>query len=129
MREIKFRAWDKEIKKMFFGRPGDDRWYSKTGFLDVSMGGLIDCELMQFTGLSDKQGVEIYEGDIIKANLPYGKLFVVNWVNTRGAFMLAGATEQDFAAYDREGYKLNAGKKEIVGNIYQNPELLNNKDK
>ena len=53
MREIKFRAWDKDLLKMYSKWtviPDDDRSHI----------------LMQYTGLKDKNGVEIYEGDILK---------------------------------------------------------------
>lgn len=126
MQEIKFRAiLNKEV------RAGYNYWVDPVYFTledlirgKVSFTNPEHWTFSLYTGIKDKYGREIYGGDIIKANLPYGKLFVVNWVNTRGAFMLAGATEQDFAAYDREGYKLNAGKKEIVGNIYENYNLI-----
>lgn len=81
----------------------------------------------QFTGLLDKNGKKIYEGDIVKVNLPYGSKFIVRWDKDRSSFMLVGVTKSDFAAYDKKGYKLNAGKKEIISNIYENPEFLSNK--
>lgn len=69
MREIKFRAWDREYKFMI------DPFY--LGSLNAVYGCDNDWEIMQYTGLKDKNGTEIYEGDIIQVPLydrisPYG---------------------------------------------------------
>lgn len=126
MRELKFRAWDKENKEMFFA--GDLRFYGKEvlatdcwwGENCVSPGVKRSTILMQYTGLKDKNGVEIYESDIVKYWLPTLKkehIGVVSW-------------NKDFAGFWLEGKKwseidwMKLGKIEVIGDIYQHPELL-----
>jgi hypothetical protein len=115
MREIKFRAWHKELKKMFYNCTVNSfgTWQCES----THFGGENDT-LMQFTGLKDKNGKEIYEGDIItfySDSLNGQKTFVVGWKGLGFGFMPFGNV-WDFGHYC-EDY-------EIIGNIYQNPELL-----
>ena len=110
MREIKFRFWNTDEEKMYDG-----------GFELYDMariGGYIDNGLwLQFTGLKDKNGKEIYEGDILE-NPAYGK-GKVEWSERRWECY----AEKD--EYNR-GEILTRHDIEIIGNIYENPELLNN---
>lgn len=122
MRTIKFRAWDKESKQM--KRCG----IYPDGVPMAYAGGdnaiaLYDRPLMQFTGLLDKNGKEIYEGDIVTHNLyakesdrtGHSNPVAIIWDKERCGF--------DF---DRSGYKagLFYDEYEIIGNIYENPELI-----
>lgn len=121
MREIKFRAWHKEEKIMgevlgidilhkeiFFSNEDVD-CYEHTDFKDV--------ELMQYTELKDEYGDEIYEGDIVTLhNSRYKVIF-----KTEGArFVL----RNDEFELEITFINNNNERMEIVGNIYENPELL-----
>ena len=121
MREIKFRAWHKEKKIMgevlgidilhkeiFFSNEDVD-CYEHTDFKDV--------ELMQYTELKDEYGDEIYEGDIVTLhNSRYKVIF-----KTEGArFVL----RNDEFELEITFINNNNERIEIVGNIYENPELL-----
>jgi len=127
-REIKFRAWDKNRKgyingfNMFGFSRGQGCLYKKLQrFSDEWKDG--DFELQQFTGLKDKNGKEIYEGDIMR-NVKNGCIATVQWHGTMAGFVLSNLKEKSqttrewgelFRAYD---------KYEVIGNIYDNPELL-----
>lgn len=107
MREIKFRAWDKESKTMIYdtfpnGLSSSDilaRWNPEW--------------IMQYTGLKDKNGKEIYEGDILKQ--AGGFIFKVGFKD--GKFMLDNEVGKDWEI-------ANMGWLFVIGTIYQNPELL-----
>lgn len=108
MREIKFRAWNNELKIMH--KVGDD--YGTTHELDCvnyfKQGQPV--ALLQYTGLKDVNGVEIYEGDIIEH-------YVTAW-NTGG-----------YGDWKREVVNIRSlpmDKSKVIGNIYENPELLEN---
>jgi uncharacterized phage protein (TIGR01671 family) len=126
MREIKFRVWDKENKKM-----------SKVGAIDwnLACSEIITCNtqyeklyngyhedfdfiLMQYTGLKDKNGKEIYEGDVVKADYagshPFGEI-----VYDSGAFKVK-IFDSPFFFYDC--------KVEVIGNIYENSELIGGRE-
>ena len=132
MREIKFRARDFERKQFNFldlrdaiasddayflcGDQGTDWLEDRENSCTMSC----KCELQQFTGLKDKNGVEIYEGDVIDGNLYDRKL------PTRGQIVFDA--HFSFYANKNEGgntpiYRIAEIK--IIGNIHENPELLN----
>lgn len=133
MREIKFRAWDKEMEMIIYPKK-----YYAPQYKDGHIAEYYNPEenefhivydeddkfvLMQFTGLLDKNGKEIYEGDIVMANTPYctkdPKEIV--WDDKRAGFFM----KADFVAYDPKNlHKLSGFKMEVIGNIYENPELL-----
>ncbi|TVL99550.1 MAG: hypothetical protein CV087_17475 [Candidatus Brocadia sp. WS118] len=135
MREIKFRAWDKNKKVMTF--VGELAWLVG-GLYFVDAGaceGFIgkDAELMQFTGLHDKNGKEIYEGDILRWWVSSTKRFAeellvvewgsVGWILKSPLFSSFGVPKDRSKCSEANtiGY-INSS--EVIGNIYENSELL-----
>lgn len=113
MREIKFRAWNKEDQKPMF-----DPLQTGLRFeLILNAPGIV---VMQYTGLKDKDGVDIYEGDILKGYGKEIKRYVVAFTN--GSFDLY----HEFARWGLlfRMFELNAIPVKVVGNIHENPELL-----
>jgi uncharacterized phage protein (TIGR01671 family) len=112
MRELKFRAWIEKEKYMAVqGEPDLET-------LGSFMHHYSDCKnLMQYTGLKDKNGKEVYEGDILSNQ--YGKKDLV--VFFENGFFGKSKTNQTTYNPLCNGYLKN---KEIIGNIYENPELL-----
>jgi len=121
-REIKFRAWDNDNQLFSFLSFSDLRrlaetidsyedYFSHAYFTknDEKTGNPL---LMQFTGLQDKNGVNIYEGDI----MDWGKIGKVTW-NDGGFWQLSYFDDKPQLFPVSE----NAT---VIGNIYQNPELL-----
>lgn len=118
-REIKFRAWDKDKKEL--REVTGINWYDEYIWVDETpmSGDKLPVEttpILQYTGLKDKNGKEIYEGDILKDGVFISQ---VVW-NTEGAYfhLKRGDTYS--------GYTLSSevDRCEVVGDIYTNPELL-----
>ena len=146
MREIKFRAWDKETKQLLivnsltldFGFC--DLWNGKPEDEGVARK-LLDVNLMQYTGLKDKKGVEIYIGDIIidnnmfietvdvgigqmpVAELPDGRIWEVTMRDFEEGIVLLN-NEKETGCCDHVEGEFSIIECEVIGNIYQNPELL-----
>lgn len=76
-----------------------------------------EATIGQFTGLHDKNGKEIYEGDIVIGKFPYCTTCIVEFDNDRCGFYLKPIDGLKKAAYDK-GYKINSYKLEIIGNIH-----------
>ena len=109
-REIKFRVWDNVD---YMSSP-----FNLHGLMFSEIEFTTDCPIMQFTGLLDKNGKEIYEGDIVKGVTGY----IFKIVFSDGSFMILSGLKhpeknKTFLIYNPDFI-------EIIGNIYQNPELL-----
>lgn len=124
MREFKFRAWDG--KKMWqpdylthdgfaaeYENYDDPRVYPKQ-------------PVMQYTGLKDFRGVEIYEGDILLASdsilrnreiVEVNAVLVCKYTNEFTRFSMVDELGSHYRLYDYDRFK-------VIGNIYENPELL-----
>ena len=130
MKEIKFRAWLKEkemlvdvlgisfeekyVRLPIESEPSDEYWWYETAW------GFDEVELMQFTGLKDKNGVEIYEGDMLRDS---ESIVIVKFVDGEFSvdYRTIGGKWRNYGSLfdylgDYEG--------EIIGNIYENPELI-----
>lgn len=129
MREIKFRVWDKKKKKMYlvagidFALEKVEIWVEtlkdKVG-ITSKMREFSDVELMQYTGLKDKNGVEVYQGDIVRCTR--GCPHEVIWLEEYGGTFVGGMPAWYLSGL-MEGYAWT-GEEEVLGNIYANPELL-----
>lgn len=140
MRPIKFRAWDKEKKEMI--EPMD--LYGWSGFLSNPEQFDADLAFMQFTSLLDKNGKEIYEGDIVRLHCFNHNLITatIEWLDDAAKFIphihdkkikVDGGTSHgkmedmktvhswagSHSCFSFERYT------EVIGNIYENPDSLN----
>lgn len=133
VRKFEFRAWDKREKRM--GEVTEIR-FSKSQYPCVNVrfkqnGKIIDerycfgqedgCDnviLMQYTGLKDKNGKEIYEGDILKDNK--GKVYEIVWGHD--LLWLAKTNEKQGNCYCPKGLVEHGAV--VAGNRWDNPELL-----
>ncbi len=121
MREIKFRAYIRRLKWMVqvericfdIGTVEVDLTDGNGDTAEYYFG---EIELMQFTGLKDKNGIEIYEGDVVEATR-YDGLAVTGVVDFRDcSFVISTGYQTIYTWID---YQI-----EVIGNIYENPELL-----
>lgn len=133
MREIKFRVWDKQEKRMY-----DDLRSDITLICDYESARLVfgddfhddfsvystnKIELMQFTGLKDMTGKDIFEGDIIRGSYDqYGdKIEQTREVKYDEQMQLMPF--HDIVGYDCELW-MDEATYEVIGNVYENPDLL-----
>lgn len=124
----KFREWDAEREKLFKGKgmsygvrkDFDNSFRIEFEHIEdldaINKDGSIDRVVMMSTGLKDINDIEIYEGDIIKNS--YDEIYTVKWFDA--AFYLEEKYNGGF-----DYFELHFGdNKEVIGNIYENPELL-----
>lgn len=113
----KFRTWNseakeievfktyEEISELFLALSADDGFYS----------------IMQSTGLFDKNGKEIFEGDIVDYK---GRKAVIKWHGSYASFIYRFVDELNKRSAEWYQLYLTYLKCEVIGNIYENPELL-----
>ena len=127
MREIKFRAWLKEERKMvnvetlFIGINRLCFGNSKTE--DLFFRDFEEVELMQYTGLKDKNGKEIYDGDIVLVESGGTSTWYKTVIKFKeGAFIASLIDGEDYIYIFNRGFDSNDF--EILGNFYENKNLL-----
>ena len=121
MREIKFRVWHPKDKFMGVPFHAMQKFNQNIGIFPD------DAILMQYTGLHDKNGKEIYEGDILRWHYAYPKpedYFIVKWLDFRCAFSLFRQNYLMSHLPYADLHTNNDRNYEVIGNIYENPELV-----
>lgn len=136
MREIKFRVWDKDTKHMHicgedihdeidFEYETNKAYYYN---LQNGCGSLREDSsyiLMQYTGLHDKNGKEIFEGDIVNCQTKYGKAkAIIKFIDGKFVAYWDSKITHPKNGHHIACYDINK-RFEVIGNIYENKELLN----
>jgi uncharacterized phage protein (TIGR01671 family) len=149
-REIKFRAWDKGNKEMIYQSENTTKpngimeaqftfdemgaWIFTRNYGEQACNEVKNFELMQYTGLKDKNGKEIYEGDIVEihdgtitAFRTSGK-HIIEWWNGQFVFQANSHEEDDYINFGwwvrSNNHSASLKQIEVIGNIYENPELI-----
>ena len=127
MNNLNFRVWDKKLKLL-----------GNVSYIDFESKHLMyyfdeetelyanfqDVEIMQSTGLFDKNGVEIFEGDIVIDTVGPQIKMVVKWIDDCAAFRTIGTYEgENFVGYVGHETKFGKNTCQVIGNIYENKEL------
>ena len=124
-----FRAWDKktqttlDVSLIDFKKSvliGEHWEFGETNFINFD-----EIELMQSTGLCDKAGTEVFEGDILRHQIQTDYTFIVKYDKDNGRWYGEGLSRTyriDITKNFLQYYK-------VIGNIYENLELLENKEK
>ena len=130
MREIKFRVWDPAGQQMCPVIAADFQDNQSKAFCRLPKSGaqeIFSADLMQYIGVKDKNGVEIYEGDIIRGHTGrYQVDCVVRWSMGNCGFIA------EPTIMERTYLCLNPGSTksyEVIGNIHENPELAKEESK
>lgn len=120
-RNVKYRAWDKKRNAMCELTTNIFSGAKTLMFNDAIEGLQEDYVFMEYTGLKDKAGKEIYEGDVIASIAYNGGLF-----DRREVKYVEHNADRDFGTGGIfMGFNIPGKNIEIMGNIYENPELLN----
>lgn len=144
MREIKYQVWDRAGNQMWDESVGDwkveingseikllvltEKWIqtdiddSNSGYQQLYWQEIEDAVFRQYTGLKDKNGREIYEGDILANKKAFNRSFKVIW-NPDGAWFVHDG--DDWPCYYLR--QVN-GSTEVIGNVFEHPELLEVKE-
>ena len=125
-REIKFRIWadNKFYNKCLVGNTNntnDEKWTCPMVWLEKQKE-WVHCDngiICQYTGLHDKNGKEIYEGDILKS-IQWNDIYLVKYIGT--AFYLCRKGNNGFNKITTWN---NAEKSEVIGNVFENGDILN----
>ena len=130
MSELKFRAWSNEYDHYCSGLQYDSD-FGWEGILESEFEYQTDPEPLVelYTGLKDKNGKEIYEGDIVREVIDTGLEdidgeyeYIVQWNDDFKEFTIQ-TTPKNRTSFHDELYQLNMSR-EVIGNIHENPELL-----
>lgn len=122
--EIKFRAWDK-FNEVFYRCKNERNLAAFFQKCQKAKDGGNDIVFLQYTGLKDKNGKEIYEGDICAIDDLYCTQITVMFKN----LAFTGISKEHYAIsskgeFPNNGYSLSHYNLEVIGNIYENPELI-----
>ena len=141
MREIKFRAYDEQQKIMHLdfefissGQEHNDWIIFKSDKQQLKDKVVFDnpyfykqFKIMQYTGLKDKNGVEIYEGDLLQSFYDDGEIHEVIWHEESASFRVATYLDNRHGGSFAELFfmdDIHENCNKIIGNIYENTELL-----
>jgi uncharacterized phage protein (TIGR01671 family) len=117
MRPLKLRVWDRTQHRFHYGgachKVRKHQW-----FFGMPIPHPDDCELMQFTGVIDHNGTEIYEGDVVA--------YYQNDIRAFSRIIFAdGMFRLEHSTVDLQSW-VDTSELEVIGNVHANPELLNN---
>ena len=131
MRDMEFRGKRTDKGEWLYGYIYRCGWTGKeNAYIVPNWPHLIEVDpstVGQYTGLKDKNGTKIFEGDIVKRFL-LGQMYIFQIVYDNGLTSFIGQAGKKFTTFDYDPAEFDSAEFEVVGNIHDNPELLRGND-